>query len=257
MRAVDAGMVRRNIKLASSKAPQSFAFDGHTLYVLQLTSIAFADRRGHLTVSRVDMVTGKLTGRMWLRGFDHGVSFGVDRTGGTVWLWLAADPIRVKGSARGTRIVRVPFQNGKTVSSAAPIKQIASFNFQEPCTPSISGDALAVRTGSLVRCYDLAAARQGELKLLGKIRFTTGDRVFQGWCLDTGVVVTVTGAVGQAAQVRAHTPTGLLWSFTDPHPPAGHREPEGVAVYGNQVVYGYSTGSPKRLLRIHAITETP
>lgn len=70
---------------------QSFAFDevNRHLYVLQLRRGGGV--AGHLCLNKLDL-EGKRLGHMYLQGFGHGVSVGVQNDpDGTVWIWTEAD----------------------------------------------------------------------------------------------------------------------------------------------------------------------
>lgn len=96
---------------------QSFAFDeaSEHLYVLQLTR--GGSTAGDLCLSKLDY-RGKRLGHMYLRGFGHGVSVGVQRTSdGTVWIWTEADA--EGGYGRG--VTRFRFFDG-AVRTRADVK---------------------------------------------------------------------------------------------------------------------------------------
>ncbi|KUO02072.1 hypothetical protein [Streptomyces caeruleatus] len=87
---------------------QSFAFDeaNEHLYVLQLTR--GGSPAGDLCLNRLDH-HGKRLGHMYLRGFGHGVSMGVQRTSdGTVWIWTEA----AAKNGYGTGVTRFRFSDG-------------------------------------------------------------------------------------------------------------------------------------------------
>ncbi|MFE7269786.1 Teichoic acid biosynthesis protein C (Precursor) [Streptomyces sp. NPDC057623] len=87
---------------------QSFAFDeaNKHLYVLQLTR--GGSTAGDLCLNKLDL-RGKRLGHMYLRGFGHGVSMGVQHTSdGTVWIWTEADA--EGGYGRG--VTRFRFADG-------------------------------------------------------------------------------------------------------------------------------------------------
>ncbi|MDF3143166.1 MULTISPECIES: Teichoic acid biosynthesis protein C (Precursor) [unclassified Streptomyces] len=87
---------------------QSFAFDevNRHLYVLQLRRGGGA--AGHLCLNKLDLA-GKRLGHMYLQGFGHGVSMGVQNDpDGTVWIWTEAD---AKGGY-GRGVTRFRFFDG-------------------------------------------------------------------------------------------------------------------------------------------------
>ncbi|WP_369169700.1 Teichoic acid biosynthesis protein C (Precursor) [Streptomyces sp. R28] len=87
---------------------QSFAFDevNRHLYVLQLRR--GGGDAGHLCLNKLDLA-GKRLGHMYLQGFGHGVSMGVQNDpDGTVWIWTEAD---AKGGY-GQGVTRFRFFDG-------------------------------------------------------------------------------------------------------------------------------------------------
>ncbi|OKJ70604.1 teichoic acid biosynthesis protein C [Streptomyces sp. CB02460] len=118
---------------------QSFGYDnanGH-IYLAQVTQgglklagesapVSAADRNlnGDLTITKWDM-SGNTLGYMYLRGFGHGMSIGVEPVGGTAYLWTETDgqktkdPVHpnddTKWTSRGQRLARFPFVNGKVL----------------------------------------------------------------------------------------------------------------------------------------------
>ncbi|MFF7972830.1 Teichoic acid biosynthesis protein C (Precursor) [Streptomyces sp. NPDC007905] len=102
--------VREKATLREPTVLQSFAFDEvrHHLYVLQVTRGGLED--GDLCLNRLDHGGGRL-GHMYLKGFGHGVSMGVQNDpDGTVWIWTEADALH--GYGKG--VTRFRFANGAT-----------------------------------------------------------------------------------------------------------------------------------------------
>ncbi|MFD6423805.1 signaling protein [Streptomyces sp. NPDC060198] len=111
--------------------PQSLSYPdgGGALYVLQVVpaSVRLGDedrapggreRRlaGDLCVSRLS-ASGELTASMHLRGFGHGMSFGVEPVGGDVFLWVESDADPETGYGRA--VARVRFRDGAVVDSSS------------------------------------------------------------------------------------------------------------------------------------------
>ncbi|MFJ2906776.1 Teichoic acid biosynthesis protein C (Precursor) [Streptomyces sp. NPDC087212] len=87
---------------------QSFAFDEvhRNLYALQLTRTGQA--AGDLCLNRLDY-QGAFLGHMYLRGFGHGVSVGVqNESDGSVWIWTEA----AARSGYGQGVTRFHFFDG-------------------------------------------------------------------------------------------------------------------------------------------------
>ncbi|MEV7956668.1 signaling protein [Streptomyces sp. NPDC058316] len=62
--------------------------------------------------------SGEETGHMHLRGFGHGISFGVEHSDGNVALWVESDVDTRTGYGRA--VARVPFHDGAVLDSASP-----------------------------------------------------------------------------------------------------------------------------------------
>ncbi|MEU5807621.1 signaling protein [Streptomyces sp. NPDC047718] len=116
--------------LFNTTGPQSFAFDDTNgqVYTLQLVqdgirlddeqeAVAYDDRKsaGDLCLTRLDRA-GNTLGHMYLRGFGHGISFGVEPTGQRTYIWLEgrADP----ENGYGRTVVRVPFKDGAVLDGS-------------------------------------------------------------------------------------------------------------------------------------------
>ncbi|MFJ4767829.1 teichoic acid biosynthesis protein C [Streptomyces uncialis] len=115
--------------------------------------------------------TGRMTGYMYLRGFGHGVSFGVEPSGSSTYLWTEVDAVQnIKDkTSRGKRLCRFKF-----ASSATPLDATnASLQKFTPVPGSVNNTAsvdplnnrLIVRYslgGMHYRVHDLAKARAGD-----------------------------------------------------------------------------------------------
>ncbi|MFF7342161.1 teichoic acid biosynthesis protein C [Streptomyces sp. NPDC008163] len=129
----------REKPLRDSTILQSFGYDnanGH-IYLAQVTqgglklagesaavSATDRNRNGDLTITKWDL-SGNTLGYMYLRGFGHGMSIGVEPAGGTAYLWTETDgqtvpdPVHPKDpekeTSRGRRLARFPFVNGRVL----------------------------------------------------------------------------------------------------------------------------------------------
>lgn len=263
-----ARLVHSKLKLGTVTVPQAFAADESSgmVYVTQVS--VGGERAGHLTISRVNWRTGELYGVMRVRGFGHGVALGVEPNPQSkleprgAWLWLECGPVvRVDGSARGTRIVRLAFVPGRTVTckggkftartaQGTPVRpQVTVLTPPGPrCTPSLNGSSLGLRWwapgGYRWAAFDIAQARAGHLVRLTepvKLRFSA---LFQGWCLHGSTAYCLLGKAGQPATIAM---LDLLTGSTAPpystgvHE-TGYSEPEGIAVIGGRIQIGTATG---------------
>lgn len=111
---------------------QSFAFDNinRKIYTVQLMPggkqlsnekgpISGAKRAlsGDLVLTKLDL-NGNKQGYMYLKGFGHGVSIGVESQGNQVYIWIESDAKTSDGeSGWGSSFTRFLFENGKTLST--------------------------------------------------------------------------------------------------------------------------------------------
>ncbi|WP_326693793.1 MULTISPECIES: signaling protein [unclassified Streptomyces] len=118
--------------LYDTTGAQSFAFDdahGHLYTVQQVQdglrlpgeprAVRYADRlrRGDMCVSKLSLA-GALLGHMYLRGFGHGISMGVEPSGAGVQLWVESRAHPETGYGRA--VARVPFTDGTVLDSDSP-----------------------------------------------------------------------------------------------------------------------------------------
>ncbi|XIE80618.1 signaling protein [Streptomyces sp. SBR177] len=118
--------------LHDTTGPQSLAFDDtrREVYALQLAQgglrlsgedgavdAGARKRAGDLCVTRY-ADSGAHLGHMYLRGFGHGISLGVEPADGAPWLWVEsrADP----RTGYGRALARIPFRDGVVLDSADP-----------------------------------------------------------------------------------------------------------------------------------------
>lgn len=239
---------KRKLRLGNAKVAQSIATLGGDLYTLQVRT--GGEYRGDLTVSRIDLATGKRTGRMWLRGFGHGVAFGVELVDGIVWLWVECGPIvHVGRSARGTRITRIPFSHGRTLTRPGGV----TIKAKGPrCTPSVdvAGDAFCIRwwngTGYRFGVYSLPDAREGRLvPLMGSAYRLGVSGVFQGHQLDMARhrILCSLGEKGHPLTVAAiDLSTGKTSVVKRIAKTPGYFEAEGITLHNGHILAGAAVG---------------
>lgn len=234
-------LVKAKLRLGNGRACQSIASaNGRDLYTAQV-SIA-GEAAGHLLFTRIDMRTWNRTGTLRLRSAGHGVAIGADPAAG--WLWSECGPIkRVTGnSARGTRISRFHFSDGRNISHGALVLDPPG----TLCTPSVdtAQDQLAIRyqlNGSYeIRVYSLSAAIGGHLTPLSKPLRLPNLGLMQGWCLSNSHIYMTLGS-SQVRLVDMSVSTGTH-EYVDTTIHGG--EPEGIAVIGGKLWFGLSVGKP-------------
>ncbi|MFI8825419.1 hypothetical protein [Streptomyces sp. NPDC053431] len=204
---------------------------------------------GDLCLTRLSPA-GAITGYMYLRGFGHGVSLGVENRDGAIWLWTeTASSPNSKNEGYGTAVTSFPFSTGTTIdygtSAHTPPHQ------PDPAcrgiTPTIDRSAgeLVVRfnlNGVMTfERYDLAKAAAGIWEPLQRLQPNVpADGVdFQGYASHAGVLYTLKGQSLETAPLPGNTYlTAFEWAtgaqLDHQHITAGPglewREPEGMAV---------------------------
>lgn len=232
-------LVKAKLRLGNGRACQSFASpNGKDLYTAQVA--VAGEYSGHLLFTHIDMRTWKRTALLRLRSAGHGVAIGADASGG--WLWSECGPIkRVSGSARGTRINRFHFSDGRNIAHGALVLDPPG----TLCTPSVdtTQDQLAIRyqlNGSYeIRIYSLSAALEGHLTPLSKPFKLPSLGLMQGWCLSNNHIYATLGS-SQVRLVDMSVATGTH-EYVDT---VRGGEPEGIAVIGGKLWFGLSVGKP-------------
>jgi hypothetical protein len=132
-------------KKATLKEPtvlQSFAFDEHNkhLYVLQIT--ATGHEAGDLCLNQLDYEGDRL-GYMYLKGFGHGVSMGVQNDAdGTAWIWTECDARG--GWGRGVTRFRFADRATRTNADVGILTPIAGSTSNQPSV-CMTSKRIAVR----------------------------------------------------------------------------------------------------------------
>lgn len=131
----------REIPLNETRILQSFAFDNTNkhLYTAQLVqggrllpgetrayTAAERSANGDLCITRLDW-QGAVLGRMYLKGFGHGVSIGVEPSGSGAYLWTETDSAPDSlNDGYGTEVARFKFANGTVVQPGS--YQVTTFD---------------------------------------------------------------------------------------------------------------------------------
>ncbi|WP_406445026.1 Teichoic acid biosynthesis protein C (Precursor) [Streptomyces sp. NBC_01613] len=245
---------------------QSFAFDepNKHLYVLQVTATGHAD--GDLCLNKLDY-TGKSLGHMYLKGFGHGVSMGIqhDAKDGSTWIWTEADA----ENGYGQGVARFHFANGATRTGADVKirKPIADSTNNQPSV-CMASKRIAVRYRDKAnkpryRVWDLGAftARDYDHPIadVAQVGAHPDAKVpFQGYALHGDVIYQLAGTAynattnpfakrGNAYASSLDITTGKLLQQerTEAGYSLTYREPEGVAVRGGsdpKVYLGFASG---------------
>lgn len=258
----------REILLNETRILQSFGFDNTNkhLYTAQLVqggrvlpgesracTAAERSTNGDLCITRLDW-RGSIIGRMYLKGFGHGVSIGVEPSGSSAYLWTETDSVPdSQNTGYGTKIARFKFANGAVLQPDS--SQVTRF---DPVPGSDHNTAAVdpVNNRLIVRhrldgawkyhLYDLATFRTGTFTPLAAIAqpaVLTGV-TFQGYTSLGQYLYTLDGtaytydADGNRTSTSNTYLTSVDWNTGTVHErrlsKAGeslfYREPEGLAV---------------------------
>ncbi|MGW0363843.1 phage baseplate protein [Streptomyces sp. NPDC002990] len=252
--------------LKNSTVMQSFGIDPVTaeIFVLQVvqggltlsgesgpkTGPQRADN-GDLAVTRLSQA-GAVTGFMYLRGFGHGVSMGVEHRAGVSYLWTetAAVPTGDDEDGYGTAVTHFPFRTDSVLDYGSPLHAkpytpVAGAT-NVTCTIDPTTNRLVVRFksgGMKYESYDLAKAAAGVWEPIRRIPQPDPKGVFQGYASLGGVLYMLAGeaiaadnpanpAPGNTYLTAVDWSTGLVLDqqFVRAQPGLEYREPEGMAV---------------------------
>ncbi|MFI8105818.1 Tat pathway signal sequence domain protein [Streptomyces sp. NPDC086023] len=190
----------REIDLQETRVLQSFSFDNTNkhLYVVSLVDggrqLPGESRRytgderaryGDLCVTRLDW-HGSIIGRMYLKGFGHGVSIAAEPAGNSAWLWTETDSVEAanpsyptdptKNIGWGSRIGRFKFSNGAVLTpTSSKLTKFSPVAGADRTTIAVdpANNRLAVRyrlAGTFqFGLYDLAAFKAGTFTQLAHV----------------------------------------------------------------------------------------
>ena len=257
---------------------QSFAFDpdAEFMYVSQVTGSGSSSRRsrhlieGDLTVSKIRMSDGELVSSMWLQGFGHGQSIGVEARPDGDYLWTETDSVlREDGRGWGRRIARVRWVDGATIQASSDAVE----RFECPdgalatshCSPAldVTSNRIAIRymdarqrwRAALYRLSDYAASGPQAMPVAdvvlpdgwGRIPGTDGTRgegtapAFQGFATSGDKIYLLHGSQALADSAMNAQVTMLDWqtgelefvplnSVFEVSKGFAYRQPQGIAV---------------------------
>jgi hypothetical protein len=127
----------RHQPLFQQTVMQSFTFDNvnRRLFAAQLRNGASSDANGDVCVTQLDFA-GTQLGQMFLNGFGHGVSIGVEPVGSTSFLWTEVDSVRASYSdgnpPPGNAHVSSVDLNGGGSFARVPTNAGGSLDYREP-----------------------------------------------------------------------------------------------------------------------------
>ncbi|WP_392673323.1 signaling protein [Streptomyces sp. LN785] len=252
--------------LHHASGPQSVSYgDGSgTVYALQVVpaSVRLPDERrplggrarrlaGDLCVSVLSR-SGAETGHMYLRGFGHGISFGVESSGGELLLWVESDVDPRTGYGRA--VARIPFHDGVVLDSSSPrVRHHRPLPGSQQLHPTLDPAARRVLVShwigrthhyTVYRTEDFVSGRYEPLHHVEDSALRDGE-TFQGCALHGDHIYQLTGqqytdAAGgnppsaggntfvSAIDVRSGRTVGRRKVTAGPR--LNFREPEGIAV---------------------------
>lgn len=246
---------------------QSFAFNNTNgdIYVAQVEgsdSLGTWSQHwanGDLELTRLSADGNTILGHMYLEGFGHGVSIGVEPMASAVYMWTEVDSQpNSEGSGRGTKLGRFLFTNGQTLyHSDASITKYSPVANVTQVTPSVNmaEGMLMERYVTASNQFRLALFRLNDVKAGGTpsalrdIAIPTGLGTFEGDCTYGNHVYLFTGTAysdtnpppGNAELYCLDWDTGAVvqHAHTDAFGDQIYREPEGMAIRLD------GTGQPK------------
>ena len=244
-----------NMALHDPSVMQSFAYDPvHKTWIFAQLTWGSPASSGDLTLTKVS-ASGTQLGWMHLAGFGHGLSIGIDGSGG-IWTEAHATAEPALGWALagsyGNQVARFAWHSGATLTPASPGVERFGVNAGAPeQTPSIdvADGLIAVQYWSAGlhafrwAVYSLAAFRQHSYPALA--RFTVpaalGIGVEQGWALASRTLVgNWQGAASPGTYSGVTTAGVLAWKTLST---AGSGEPEGMTRAGpGNLCTGFASG---------------
>ncbi|GGD73094.1 phage baseplate protein [Paenibacillus nasutitermitis] len=251
--------------LADPTLQQGFAFDNtnNHIYMVQITNAGqklgtetrtygSAERsiKGDLTVTKLS-ADGTILGKMYLIGFGHGVSIGVEPVDTTAYLWTEVDAVADKSEPNngfGTKIARFPFVDNQVLVNTDPsITKYTPVAGADRTTLNIdmANGLLIMRyrlNGTLFHysAFNLAEVKDGTYKPLATVDQPKGLGVFQGFAsygsylylLDGTAYNLNTNPTGNTYITTVDLNTGLQVdrAMMNTEKSMLFREPEGMAI---------------------------
>ncbi|MET8979860.1 Tat pathway signal sequence domain protein [Streptomyces sp. NPDC004539] len=247
----------REIALSETRVLQSFAFDNTNkrLYTAQLTQggrtltgesapVSGTERakNGDLCITRLDW-QGAVTGRMYLKGFGHGVSIGAEPFGTGTYLWTETDAVPdSQDNGYGTRVARFRFTDGAVLTTGSagllrfdPVP--GSDHNTVALDPVNSRVAHRSRAGGVwtYTLYDLATFKAGVFDPLATLTqpAVLDGQTFQGYATLGRHLYTLDGiSFGDVHLTAVDWNTGAVLDrqLTGAGADLFYREPEGMAI---------------------------
>ncbi|MGW2779695.1 phage baseplate protein [Streptomyces populi] len=216
------------------------------------------DRRanGDLCVTRLNR-SGTISGYMYLRGFGHGVSLGVENRSGVIRLWTETNSVADKITKEngdiayegyGTAVTNFDFRSGTVLDygsslHATPYTPQAGAKHTTPAIDRSSNQLIIrfiVGGATYFERYDLAQAAAGVFQPLQRLPQPSGLGTVQAFTSHSGVLYMLDGNAYSATNTAPGNTflTAVEWATgnqldrqkTTAAPGLPYREPEGMAV---------------------------
>lgn len=231
--------------------------------------------RGDLSISRVSSA-GELQDSMYVRGFDHGASLGVENRDDDIWIWTSYDAAErpLGENAHGRLLCRFPYQPGATLDVGSP--SVEAFD------PLPGASSLTLSLDMEHAQVGIRYVRNGErrYRIYSYAAFTTGDyedyvhdwpqqvtELFQSWTLHGRYAYQLHGSGysdtnSPPGNIRFHIVDLFTGRTIRSVPYTGqpdliHREPEALTVWpspdGPRLVYGLATDINPRRMRLYGV----
>ncbi|MET7480224.1 Tat pathway signal sequence domain protein [Streptomyces sp. NPDC005648] len=265
----------REIDLQDVRVLQSFSFDNTNKHVYTVNLVQGGRQlpgetrqytgteraaNGDLAVTRLDL-TGAEIGRMYLKGFGHGVAIAAEPSGNSAYLWTETDAVAATDSAGvtngwGSKLARFKFVNGTVLTSdSSQVTKFSPVSGADRTTIAIdpvnSRLAVRYRVSGVFKfsLYELTAFKAGTFTPLATVTQPTGSAYsdFQGFTTLGQYLYMIDGNAYTYADSTTTTPTNpagntyitrIDWNtgsvsdrqLTKAAESLYYREPEGLAI---------------------------
>jgi len=265
----------REIDLQDVRVLQSFSFDNTNKHIYTVGLVQGSrqlpgesrqytgDERsanGDLVVTRLDL-TGAEIGRMYLKGFGHGVQIAAEPSGNSAYLWTETDAVAATDSSGntngwGSKLARFKFANGTVLNTgSSQLTKFSPVSGADRTTVAIdpvnSRLAVRYRVSGIFKfsLYDLATFKSGTFTPLATVTQPTGSAYsdFQGFASLGQYLYMIDGNAYTYADSTTTTPTvpdgntyitRIDWNtgsvsdrqLTKAAQSLYYREPEGLAI---------------------------
>jgi hypothetical protein len=242
------GQLFREIALYNVSVMQSFGFDNinGAIYTVQVT-YGSPGTSGDLTVTKLSL-TGSILGHMFLKGFGHGVSIGVEPSGSSVYLWTETDGVSDGTNSWGSKICRFLFSNGATLyntDGSLTKYTVPGTNNSYTCNIDNYHGNLIVRyrdsnNNPRFDVFNLASFKSGGRTAIASVYQPSSLGVFQGYCAYGSYLYLLDGTAYSATNpspgntylttVDLNTGTEVERFLTQAGGTLPYREPEGMSI---------------------------